>query len=191
MYAPPMRLRPWIERLAEHPDRWDLLREAKGSASLAAAMAEPRTLRTSTVFVMWERENRRGNNHETRLRTAGVATVLALVNYRDRRGADGVLSDLEAAREAVSRALLGWEPPGAAGHVEFEAGNMVDFSERTLWWRDTWSVPSFAPGPDTSTTCDPPTRVSVYGIVEPDVAALGPPAPAPAPDDLVQIYPTT
>ena len=186
-----MRLRPWIERLEAHVKGRDLLREVKGSADLASAMTEPRSLQRSALFVMWEREVRRGDNHETRLRTVGVSTVIALVNYRDRRGEDGVLSDLEAAREAVSRALLGWEPPGAAGHVEFETGNMVDFDKRTLWWRDAWSVPSFAPATVPDLDCDPPTRVSVYGIVEPDVAALGPPAPAPEPGDLVQVYPTT
>ena len=186
LYAPPMRLRPWIKRLAEHPDRWELLRDVKGSADLAAAMAEPKSLHRNTLFVMLERETRLGDNHETRLRKVGVATVLTLVSYRDRRGEDGILSDLEAAREAVSHALLGWEPPGAAGHIEFEAGNMVDFDKRTLWWRDTWSVPAFAPAPVPDTDCDAPTELRVSGCPVP-LAGLGPPTEGPRVYDILEI----
>ena len=122
------------------------MREVKGAADLAAAMAEPRGLHGHTLFVMYEREAAPDNHQSNRLRRLTVGTVLALVNYRDRRGDEGI-SDLEAMREAVSHALLGWEPPGAAGAVSFEGGALADFGKRTLWWRDSWSVPAFAPAP--------------------------------------------
>ena len=175
IYAPPMRIRSWIEHLSKKVVAKDLLREVKGSADLAAAMAEPRSLHNHTLFVMYDRETVSPGNHQaTPLRQASLSTVLALVNYRDRRGDDG-LSDLEAVREALSRALLGWEPPGAAGEVSFESGNLVDFGRRTLWWRDSWSVPAFAPAPaPEDPDCDAPSAVYVRGCPVP-LSGVGPP----------------
>ena len=175
LFAPPMRLRSWIEHLSEQVVAPNLLREVKGAADLAAAMAEPRGLHGHTLFVMYERETPPDNHQANRLRRVGVATVLALVNYRDRRGDEGI-SDLEAVREALSHALLGWEPPGAAGSVSFEGGALADFGRRTLWWRDTWSVPAFAPvPPPKERDCDAPTEVYVAARPVPDVAAIGSP----------------
>ena len=165
----------------------DLVREVKGAADLAAAMAEPRGLHNHTLFVMYDREAVSPGNHQaTPLRQASLSTVLALVNYRDRRGDDG-LSDLEAVREALSRALLGWEPPGAAGAVSFASGAMVDFDRRTLWWRDTWSVPVFAPLAPPSTDCDAPTELRVSGLPVP-LADLGPPAEGPRDYELLPLH---
>lgn len=173
-----MRIRSWIDHLGEKVVGKDLLREVKGAADLAAAMAEPRGLHAHTLFVMYERETVPDNRQGGRLRRLTVATVLALVNYRDGRGDEGV-SDLEAMREVVSHALLGWEPPGAAGAVSFEGGALADFGKRTLWWRDTWSVPAFAPAPlPPKPDCDAPAEVYVAGSPVP-LAEVGPPATEP------------
>ena len=192
LYAPPMRLQSWLDRLEAslRAGTLALVREVKGAAELQAAMDEPDRLRANVCYLSYVSEAAWDDTPGSALRRIEIAAVLALVDYRDRRGEAG-LSDLETARAALSQALLGWEPPGAAGEVSFRRGDVAAYTRRTLWWRDVYAVPAFAPAaaPPPDDCDDLPTQVQVYGLPEADVADVGPPNPAPGPGDVVTVWP--
>lgn len=136
----PMRLAAWMDhvREAETP-----FLSVQGAADLAAAMAQPDALQRNTCYMAYASEAVMGDHEATPLRRIEVAVVSALLNRRDRRGEEAI-SDLEIARWALSAALLGWEPPGAAGRISFRRGDVTAYTRHTLWWRDVYSVPAFA-----------------------------------------------
>lgn len=146
VHVPPMRLSSWMERIeaVETP-----FLSVQGVADLAVAMTQPEALKRNTCYLAYASEAvMQGSNQAIPARQVEVAVVSALLNRTDRRG-EAAISDLELARAALSRALLGWYPPGAAGAVSFRRGDVAAYSKRTLWWRDVYSVPAFAPVPVT------------------------------------------
>lgn len=43
-------------------------------------------------------------------------------------------------RNAVRKALFGWQPPGATGVMAYHGGQMVELRGRYAWWRDFWRL---------------------------------------------------
>ena len=116
--------------------------EVKGSADLAAAQAEHRR---DTAYVMLLGETTADSAGALppvrQVVTLRLGVVLAIRNSRDRRGEDA-LTELEAARVAVRNALLGWQPADAetAGGMTFLRGQVAEFTEKTVWWQDEFSL---------------------------------------------------
>ena len=117
----------------------------KGAAELDAAQADHRK-DTAYIILLGESaagDTTAGHNEPVRMvrqmTTLRLGVILAIRNQRDRRG-DGALTELEAARQSVLRALLGWQPDDAAGATMFVRGQVAEFAEKTVWWQDEFAV---------------------------------------------------
>ena len=130
-----IRLADWRARLAERTDF-----QALGAADFARARQD---VRRDTLYVMYTSEDpdARRETAPNQLHRYGVSVVLAIRNSRDPRG-EAALDDVEAKREPVLRALLGWVPPGAAGKVTFGGGRLRAIAADGLWWEDRFEVPA-------------------------------------------------
>lgn len=66
-----------------------------------------------------------------------AAVVLVLKNVADPKGG-AVLDDLQALRDKVKTALLGWVP--LVGYASLSRGraNLLAFRDGHLWWQDTY-----------------------------------------------------
>ena len=172
-YPPPMRLRSWMDRLDKCKTPFLSI---QGVADMATAMVQPDSLQRNTCYLAYASEAVMGADDQgTGLRRIEVAVVSALINRKDRRG-EAVIEDLELARAALSTALLGWEPEGAAGAVSFRRGDVAAYTRKTLWWRDVYSVPAFAPRltPEEA-ACIVPANIEAEMYVHADTADIGPP----------------
>ncbi len=69
-----------------------------------------------------------------------VGVLLRVRNRRDDRGEAG-LGEIEAAREQVFAALLGWTPASAFGEVTHREGRaQPPQQDAEQWWLDTWRL---------------------------------------------------
>lgn len=115
--------------------------EVAGAAELAAAQADQHR---DGAFVFYSADRAADNaldNAVRQLRRTTVGVALAVSNQR-RRGAAAV-TELEAARDQVFTALLGWQPADAVTPVVFRSGRLVGFGKPTLWWLDEFEVQTF------------------------------------------------
>lgn len=79
-----------------------------------------------------------GVHHQRLLQDFSV--VLVVSNLRDGTGA-AATTDLQAKRQAVRSALLGWAPDASNGEmVAFVAGRLLRFENQRLWWADEFRV---------------------------------------------------
>lgn len=68
-------------------------------------------------------------------------SVLLRVPVRQEDDSESV-SGLEAVRDQVDAALLGWTPPGATGPVTHRSGKALDRQDEGVeWWRDIYQAP--------------------------------------------------
>ena len=119
--------------------------KVKGAAELDAAQADHKE-DTAYIILLSESAERDttagdmdGGRMTRQLATVRIGVVLAIRNRRDRRGA-GAMTELEAARESVRSALLGWQPGGIGGATIFVSGEVAAFADRTIWWQDVYEA---------------------------------------------------
>ncbi len=144
-----MSISRWINRIDKHQRTFEepVFRRVKGAADLATADTRNRN---DTVYVMLVDETAEPgvpDGEHRQIALTGVATVLAIRNYRDARG-EGALNELERGRAQVRGALLGWQPVGALAPVTFRRGQLVSYEARTLIWQDEYVVPTLIHAPD-------------------------------------------
>lgn len=72
---------------------------------------------------------------------ARVGVVLALGNLSDRRGGPAAEA-LEAVRDAVKAALVGWPPSADDEPLTFAQGRAVTFADGVFWWQDEFATGS-------------------------------------------------
>ncbi|SDI53795.1 phage tail terminator protein [Propionivibrio dicarboxylicus] len=71
----------------------------------------------------------------------GVFTVVS--NLSDVAGA-AAIGGLQARRDAIKSALIGWVPNPAEGHpVYFTSGRLMRWDDGILWWLDEFQVASY------------------------------------------------
>lgn len=134
-----MRISEWIERLKAETDL-----DVKGVADYATAQAEHRR---DACYVMYSSDDATPNEADTvggvrQLHTVGVDVVLAITNRRSARGSEGV-DEIEAAREQVLDALVGWEPPSGDSSITYRRGRLAAFVKGTIWWEDSFEVEEY------------------------------------------------
>lgn len=130
-----MRLADWVERLRSQTDLAIhgvyTKAEAQSSAGYGAA------------FVTYFADEAQPSTVIGPPRQEHVVAISVLLRAPIRQGADGEsVSGLEAAREQVDAALLGWTPPGATGPVTHRSGKALDREDDGVeWWRDVYQAP--------------------------------------------------
>lgn len=68
-------------------------------------------------------------------------SVLLRVPVRQEDDSESV-SGLEAVRDQLDAALLGWTPPGATGPVTHRSGKALDRQDEGVeWWREIYQAP--------------------------------------------------
>lgn len=70
---------------------------------------------------------------------AEFAVVIAAANLADDEGA-AARESLQAVRDSVRTALLGWTPDDAMSGCEFVSGELAQFKDSLLWWTDSYST---------------------------------------------------
>lgn len=135
-----MRLAEWRDRLKAETAGLDV----KRAADLAAAEDEHRR---DTVYVMYSDDAAGRDEADVvgtvrQLHTVGVDVVYAIGNHRSRDG-DEAVEKIEAAREQILPALVGWEPPSADSAIVYRRGRVIRFTRSTLWWQDSFEVQEF------------------------------------------------
>jgi hypothetical protein len=68
-----------------------------------------------------------------------VGIVIAVRMVKDSRG-QADQSSLEAARQAVRAALLGWSPEPGSDACSYAGGQLLEFTPGLLWWQDAYST---------------------------------------------------
>ncbi len=121
--------------------------DVKEAADLAAAEADQRR---DTIYVMYNAEQGGENLLSQGVQqslTTTMSVVMAVTNYRDRRGAGG-MTELETLRKQVRGALLGWNPPAQAGPVTYQRGRLLQLVEGTVWWIDDFTTTGWIACPE-------------------------------------------
>ena len=127
-----------IARLAVRPE----LKLVAGAAEFQAASASnPKAAPAAYVFLLSEvaSPNSLGNVGVLQRVQAHIGVSIAVRNVADAQGAASG-QDLQAVRQAVKVALLGWPP--AAGHEPLErvSSDLLAFRDGYLWWQDVYAT---------------------------------------------------
>lgn len=130
---------PWIARIeALVPG----LLGVGGAADLAAAIAQP-SPRTPWAYVIPLRMSGGANQIAvagvSQRMTDRIGIVTAVRNVASASGQKS-LDELTPLRQAQLQALVGWTPDENHEEVVFAHGQLVDFSNRVLWWQDEYTV---------------------------------------------------
>lgn len=142
-----MRIEAWIDRLRDQVGYLD----AHGAPEFGKIASDHRR-DALYVIPLGETASAPASADEARqIGRARVGVVFGVSNAR-RRG-DGAVTEIEAAREAARRALVGWTPPGAWGPARLLSGRLLSMRETTLWWQDEYEaeVRIDGGGPESST----------------------------------------
>ena len=114
------------------------LKSVQGAAEFAAVKANPPKNRQPAAYVVPNSDsagpNRVAVNAVRQRNQINFAVVLAIGNLRDRRGGTATRS-LEALRDEVIAALLGWPPTADHEQVEYDGGLVIDFRDGVVWWQ--------------------------------------------------------
>lgn len=113
------------------------LRKVAGAADFAAAQAD---LRQSPAAFVIETSNRAAPSRtgtevvsqDTEIR---FGVILAAQNLRDPRGGNAKTA-MNALRETVLGALLGWKPEADYDPCEYSTGRLLLMNDHVLWWQD-------------------------------------------------------
>lgn len=135
-----MRLAQWRQRLESETDGLDV----KRVADLPAARD---THYRDTVYVMYSSDDARPDESDVigavrQLHTVGVDVIYAITNRRSEDG-DEAVEEIEAVREQVLGALVGWQPPDGDSAIVYRRGRVLSFDRGTLWWQDSFEVREF------------------------------------------------
>ncbi len=71
--------------------------------------------------------------------TERFGVVLALGNFRDPHGATAT-KQLEAVREKVRDALLGWQPAADRDEIEYAGGRIIGIRDGVVWWQSDFAT---------------------------------------------------
>ncbi len=130
-----MRLADWLERLrsrtrlAVHGFRSERAVTASAGRDAAFVTYFADEAQPSTVIGPPRQEH-----------TVAISVLLRVPVRREAAGES--VSGLEAARDQVDAALLGWTPPGATGPVTHRSGKALDREDDGVeWWRDVYQAP--------------------------------------------------
>lgn len=118
------------------------LRLVSGAADFsAAAESRPKTLPAAYVLPLSEHPQGDDGVGEgvTQVVEATFGVALALSNVSDAKGG-AALGDLDAIRQAVREALLGWAPDGCEDGFSYAGGALLGFANNVLWWQDTFAI---------------------------------------------------
>ncbi len=129
-----MKLAPIVERLTlELPQ----LRKVGGAPDIPGA--ELAFKQAPAAFVLPLAETAEPNELESGALSQFVlvrfGVLWAVANLRDPSG-EAAQTDLESLRVAGQAALLGWQPDETMEPCEFAAGQLLQVSDRVLWWQD-------------------------------------------------------
>ena len=116
--------------------------DVKGSAALAAALADHKKIQRDTVYVLPESEDAEENIEPVAVRqrcAVGITLALAVKNRRDQRGEAG-LEEMDGLHQRVRKILLGWVPPGMVGGMEYRRGRLLTFTEEVSVWGDFYEA---------------------------------------------------
>lgn len=113
-----------------------------GAADFASASeTSPRAHPAAYVLPLHERT--RGDEEIgcgiTQVVEATFGVAIAIVNVSDAKGG-AAAADLDAIRQAVREALLGWAPDGSEDGFEYAGGALLGFVGNALWWQDAYSI---------------------------------------------------
>ena len=131
-------LEDWIDRLAA----LDII-DVKGAAGLMAARRDSRRNCCYVVPVMDEplgepTDQYSGENvvqHVRQMVMVRVGVIYMLRDFSDARG-EAQMETLDGIRDAVRQSLLGWMPPGAAGPVFLDGGEVLEPEAEIFLWED-------------------------------------------------------
>lgn len=130
---------PWIARLKAQVPQFA---GVGGAADLAAAINQANP-RTPWAYVVPLRMSAGANQVTvagvTQRVTEQVGIVIAVRNVATASGKRS-LDALLPLREAMQQALIGWTQDENHEEVIFVRGQLVDFSNRVLWWQDEFSA---------------------------------------------------
>lgn len=113
------------------------LRRVSGAADFAAARSDLR--QTPAAFVI-ELNNRPGPSRTgtlvvSQLNEIRFGLILAEKNLRDPRG-DSAKTAMNALREAVMAAVLGWTPEAEFDPCEYGGGRLLLMDDSVMWWQE-------------------------------------------------------
>lgn len=112
------------------------LKTVAGTAEFAGAETAPKQLPACYVIPLVEKAS--GNDLETGVEQHVVVrfgVAIAIRNVKDARGQAGQAA-LKTVRDAISAALLGWEPATGYDPVLFGSGQLIKLGNSVLWWQD-------------------------------------------------------
>jgi hypothetical protein len=115
------------------------LREVEGASEYAAVKAL-RDFPTPCAYVLFAVEAGSGTPRGARVAGASAefGVVLAVSNYRDRRG-EQLQPELVTLLGQVRSALIGWQPPApGVGPIAWRGGAVMDYDDATLLWVEAY-----------------------------------------------------
>lgn len=114
------------------------LKTVAGTVEFAVAETAAKQLPAAYVIPLTEKPS--GNALETGVEQHVVVrfgVALAVLNVKDARGQAGQAA-LKTLRDAVSAALLGWEPLAGYDPVLFGGGQILKLGNGVMWWQDEY-----------------------------------------------------
>jgi hypothetical protein len=129
-----MRLADWVERLRSQTDL-----VVHGVYTPAAARSSSAH---DAAFVTYFADEAQPSTVIGPPRQEHTVAISVLLRVPVRQAGGESVSGLEAARDQVDAALLGWTPPGATGPVTHRNGKAMDREDEGVeWWRDIYQAP--------------------------------------------------
>lgn len=124
----------WIDRLRDQVDGLD----AHGAAEFGRVASDHRRDALYVIPLGLTAAAPASADEARQIGRARVGVVFGVSHARPR--GDGAVTEIEAAREAAQRALVGWTPPGAWGPARLLSGRLLRMQESTLWWQDEYEA---------------------------------------------------
>lgn len=113
-----------------------------GLAGDLAALKDKAPLAAPAVYVFVKSEASEGNPNFMAVRQLtqiDIGLMLITRNIADAKGG-AAAEDIEALKDAVRAALVGYEPEGCHTPIENIGGELVNASSGTVWWEHTIGV---------------------------------------------------
>ena len=144
-------LTPVIKHLRPAPAgfAWPWFRQVGGAAEFAQIRPEALPLPAAWIVRAADKSEHAGERAENV--TLAFDVVIAIENVR--RHADGDTDDiLLAYRQAVKALLLGWEIEPDVRPLKFSGGQVLEYTDGDLYWRDRYSfdalITNYLPDPE-------------------------------------------
>lgn len=130
-----MNIEPLIARIAAECPQFKLI---EGVAEFAALVGQPKALPACYVVPLSESDAGDDDFDGDYQRVdARFGVCIAAGNVCSPGGREA-LNDLQALRQAVRDALLGWVPAGFDMPALFDRGELLAIKPGLVWWQDSW-----------------------------------------------------